>query len=230
MTAWSSVLAHRPTRYRGVTEAGQHCIDGPGSEIRQERASGACSLRASALIEAVARARRRCRSQCGDERHRPPNRALLSYRPNPVAPIRVAGPMTPGGRRAPAAAFLGRRSGGGLSLSRVSTRADRAATAERATSALSSSGTVGARARWLLLVQSGRQAEMTGAGGEHACAATVALTTAVRCGGLPTRAIVEARWLRWSAGWRRGCSGLSGCSGAVAGCRRRTCGEHSLAC
>ena len=77
-------------------------------------------------METVTRARRRCRSQRADEPHRPPNRALLSYRPNPVAPIRVAGPMTPGGRRAPAAAFLGRRSGGGLSLSRASTRADRA--------------------------------------------------------------------------------------------------------
>jgi hypothetical protein len=45
--------------------------------IRHKRASGACSLRASALIEAVVREGRRCRSQSRDERHRPPNGALL---------------------------------------------------------------------------------------------------------------------------------------------------------
>ena len=44
---------------------------------RHKRASGAFSLCASALIEAAVRTGRRCRSQCGDERHRPPNRALL---------------------------------------------------------------------------------------------------------------------------------------------------------
>ena len=48
---------------------------GPGS--RHKRASGACSLRASALVEAVVRAGRRCPSQGGDDRRRPPNRALL---------------------------------------------------------------------------------------------------------------------------------------------------------
>ena len=45
--------------------------------IRHKRASRACSLRASARIEAVVRAGRRCWSQGGDERRRPPNRALL---------------------------------------------------------------------------------------------------------------------------------------------------------
>jgi hypothetical protein len=44
---------------------------------RHKRASGACSLRASALVEAVVRAGRRCPSQGGDDRRRPPNRALL---------------------------------------------------------------------------------------------------------------------------------------------------------
>ena len=37
----------RPRRYRGVTEAGQHCIDGPRPEIRQFRdwrSSGAFAL------------------------------------------------------------------------------------------------------------------------------------------------------------------------------------------
>ena len=42
-----------------------------------KRASRACSLRASARIEAVVRAGRRRWSQGGDERRRPPNRALL---------------------------------------------------------------------------------------------------------------------------------------------------------
>ena len=44
---------------------------------RHKRASRACSLRAGARIEAVVRAGRRCWSQGGDERRRPPNRALL---------------------------------------------------------------------------------------------------------------------------------------------------------
>jgi hypothetical protein len=44
---------------------------------RHKRASRACSLRANARIEAVVRAGRRCWSQGGDERRRPPNRALL---------------------------------------------------------------------------------------------------------------------------------------------------------
>ena len=44
---------------------------------RHKRASRACSLRASARIEAVVRAGRRCWFQGGDERRRPPNRSLL---------------------------------------------------------------------------------------------------------------------------------------------------------
>ena len=44
---------------------------------RSRDAPRACSLRASARIEAVVRVRRRCWSQGGDEQRRPPNRALL---------------------------------------------------------------------------------------------------------------------------------------------------------
>ena len=44
---------------------------------RHKRASRACSLSCYARIEAVIRAGRRCWSQAGDERRRPPNRALL---------------------------------------------------------------------------------------------------------------------------------------------------------
>jgi hypothetical protein len=64
-------------RCRAETKARPFRLDVHRPAPRHKRASGACSLRASALMEAVARARRRCQSQCGDERHRPPNRALL---------------------------------------------------------------------------------------------------------------------------------------------------------
>ena len=67
-------------------QSGTRVPDGRAPRIRHKRASRACSLRASARIEAVVRAGRRCWSQGGDERRRPPNRALLlsprsSYRP-----------------------------------------------------------------------------------------------------------------------------------------------------
>jgi hypothetical protein len=65
----------------------------PGPPIRHKHASGACSLRASALIEAVVRTGRRCPSRSGDDRHRPPDRALLlsprCERPSP-GPLRAA--------------------------------------------------------------------------------------------------------------------------------------------
>jgi len=49
----------------------------PRRACRHKRASRACSLGASARIEAVVRAGCRCWSQGGDERRRPPSRALL---------------------------------------------------------------------------------------------------------------------------------------------------------
>ena len=59
------------------TEAGHGRPRGVFPAPRHKRTSRACSLRASARIEAVVRAGRRCWSKGGDERRRPPNRALL---------------------------------------------------------------------------------------------------------------------------------------------------------
>jgi hypothetical protein len=52
--------------------------------------------------------------------------ALLSYGPNPLAPIRVAGPRTPRGRREPAAAFNPAGPTGALVQTRASSSDDRA--------------------------------------------------------------------------------------------------------
>jgi len=60
-----------------VGKGGLHKQGGYRPARRHKRASRACSLRASARIEAVVRAGRRCWSQGGDERRRPPNRVLL---------------------------------------------------------------------------------------------------------------------------------------------------------
>ena len=64
-------------KFRVEGKARASAIRAPTPRIRHKRASRACSLRASARIEAVVRAGRRCWSQGGDERRRPPNRALL---------------------------------------------------------------------------------------------------------------------------------------------------------
>ena len=56
---------------------GSLCQDRLRPEFRRKRASGACSFRASALIEAVVRAGVECSPQGGDEGHRLPNHALL---------------------------------------------------------------------------------------------------------------------------------------------------------
>ena len=69
----SDVLPHT----RRETEAGPSPSVGSVPACRHKRALGACSLRASAVIEAVVRTGPRCRSQGGNERHRPPIRALL---------------------------------------------------------------------------------------------------------------------------------------------------------
>ena len=58
----------------GETRAGRRPNNGVCPPPRHKRASRACSLRASARIEAVVRAGRRCWSQRGDERHRRSNR------------------------------------------------------------------------------------------------------------------------------------------------------------
>ena len=86
-TAISSHVTLRPgtlwaasPRRHGVTQLRQsRCRPGDNKRParRHKRASRACSLRASARIEAVVRAGRRCWSPGGDERRRPPNRALL---------------------------------------------------------------------------------------------------------------------------------------------------------
>jgi hypothetical protein len=80
--------------------------------IRHKRASGACSLRASALIEAVVRAGRRCPSQGGDDRHRPPNRALL-LSPNLSSATAIRGVIPFDGIQSPGQLEAGDRVGDG---------------------------------------------------------------------------------------------------------------------
>ena len=65
---------------RGITEAGQSRVGARSPEIRHKRASRACSLRASARIEAVVRAGRRCWSQ-GVPNGADRRIARCSYRP-----------------------------------------------------------------------------------------------------------------------------------------------------
>ena len=74
-----------------------------------KRASRACSLRASARIEAVVRAGRRRWSQGGDERRRPPNRALLL---SPTSKRARPGRGTTASTLAPARAALAQCHGG----------------------------------------------------------------------------------------------------------------------
>ncbi len=62
---------------RASLEAGARAPSKLAPPVRHQRASGACSFRASALIEAAVRAGHRRWSQGHDEGHRPPNRALL---------------------------------------------------------------------------------------------------------------------------------------------------------
>jgi hypothetical protein len=90
-------------RTRATSNAGLEPESVVGLANRHKRASGACSLRASALIEAGVRGGRRCPSQGGDDRHPPPNRALL-LSPNlerPAVAVRTIAfpvPQARGGR------------------------------------------------------------------------------------------------------------------------------------
>ena len=90
---------------RGERSLGQGWLRPPP---RHKRASGACSLRASALIEAVVRARRRCPSQGGDDRHRPPNRALLLSPRGAIHSSQVGPGFLRSDWPRPAAAIVGR--------------------------------------------------------------------------------------------------------------------------
>jgi len=65
----------------------------PAPANRHKRASGACRLRASALIEAVVGARHRCWSQGGDEPPPTAEIARCSFRPNAAG--RFRGPAHP---------------------------------------------------------------------------------------------------------------------------------------
>jgi hypothetical protein len=144
-------------------------------------------------MEAVARARRRCR--CGDERHRPPNRALLSYRPNLLAPICVAGPRAPGGTPGAGCCFQ---------PGRANRRACANACEEQYRSGCqprprllldsSSSGYVGTRMRWLLLAPSGHDFAPT-AGGRPTkpSGAAFAVLWPRGCGSVAPRATARLR-------------------------------------
>ena len=144
---------------RANTNAGARPTSTSGPAPRHKRASRACSLRASARIEAVVGAGRRCWSQGRDERRRPPNRALLlspnlssatsipgviafdgtrgSRDQGPGAAIRAKrscrGPQRPCARLV--GQFAGRRVGGRLIGGSVSTRSERAFTSRGSTNA-----------------------------------------------------------------------------------------------
>ena len=76
-----AIARRRWARYPRSHGSRREPCRGPDLANGHKRASGACSVRASALIEAAVRAGRRCRSQGGDERHRPPDCVPL-YRVN----------------------------------------------------------------------------------------------------------------------------------------------------
>ena len=82
---WGQAIEHGPGTTRSTSHQLilQSCSSLTTCDLvshRHKRASRACNLRASARIEAVVRPGRRCWSQGGDERRRPPDRALLLSR------------------------------------------------------------------------------------------------------------------------------------------------------